>query len=375
MNDEQELRQRLEAITPPPSRWEAESLLEAGRRQVFRRRSWQAAGGVAVATGAVLAVPGLMRSPEPVPLPAASPAEPPGCTTRVLATPTGVTGASAAGVDPTGRFVIGLYAEGQDFHSILWTDGKPKALPQQAESIEATAVNAQGVVAGLATNGAEQYAFRYENGKYTRMRTPPGQWTVYPGPAMNATGDIVINAEPIANIEGKDSIALLWKAGTTTAVKLPLPPEANIYDISDTGPVVGATFKNGQGDFPYVWQRTGSGKRLTIPDGTRAIAHAIRGDWAAGGIWPATGEGKPALWNLRTGQFTQLPGNGPADDVNSTGVVVAAGQVIRDGKPVKLPVPAGEEASARAVSDTGLVVGHTQGRNDDERGDPRVWQC
>ncbi|MBM2618770.1 hypothetical protein JIG36_24740 [Actinoplanes sp. LDG1-06] len=381
MNDEeQQLRNRLERIIAPPSRLEAETMLDAGRRQVFRRRSWQAAGGVALATGVVVAVPVVMREPDaapPAPAYVADSVTPvkKNCQMTALAMPKGAKEATAEGVDPSGRYIIGHDFSGQNFKPILWTDGVPKRLPQVEKSVQLTTVNASGVVAGLATEGNLEYAFRYENGRYTRLKTPPGDWHIYPWPMMNAAGDIVINAEPDGKIEGEDSIALFWAAGSTTAVKLPLPEEANVYDITDDGMIVGGSFVNGEGRDAYVWDRTGHGRKLAAPAGMRSVAYAAEGDWATGGLWPATGSGKPALWNLKTGAVTKLDGDGPGDSVNRDQLVVASGKLIRDGKVVGLPAPKGQETSARAVANTGLIVGVAQDASNDGPTTPRTWKC
>ncbi|GAB2597096.1 hypothetical protein Aab01nite_72580 [Paractinoplanes abujensis] len=380
-DDEQQLREQLEAITAPPSRLEAEALLEAGRRRSFRRRTWQAAGGVALATtGVVVAVPLVMRDAAPPPPTAAVVAGTPSartvaCTSKALRLPPGAKEATADGVDPSGRYIIGHDSAGQDFRPILWTDGVPKRLPQKEKSVQLTTVNARGVVAGLATEGNSDYVFRYDNGRFTRLKPPSGRWHVYPWPMMNAAGDIVINAEPEGNIEGKDSIALYWKAGTTTAVKLPLPTEANVYDITDDGTIVGGTFVDGEGREAYAWDLTGKGRKLTAPDDSRAIAYAAEGNWATGGLWRGNSDGKAVLWDLRTGELTKLDGPGPGDAVNKDGWVVSTGTAFRNGEPLELPVPKGRDVFPRGVSNTGLIVGHTSAQDDNGLSEPRTWQC
>ncbi|MGK5681177.1 hypothetical protein [Actinoplanes sp. URMC 104] len=381
--DEQQLRDRLEAITPPPSRLEVDALVDAGRRRSFRRRSWQAAGGVALATGALVAVPAVVRGtptapPAPVAAPSSSsPASPAAvkCRTTTLRAPTGAKGAAADGVDPTGRYVIGHWFEGQNFRPILWTDGVPKALPTDAPSLELSSVNARGVVAGLASEGNRDYVVRYENGEYTRMRTPTGSWHVYPVPVMNAAGDIVINAEPQGNSGGEGVIALLWKAGAPAAVKLPLPAGAHVYDITDDGTIVGGIYEDGMARVPYAWDEHGNGRRLQSPAGSGSVAYAAAGTWATGGVWPAGGDGSPVRWNLTTGKYTRLTADGPGDGVNSSGWILAAGKLFRDTKPVTLPAPRGQLATARGVSDTGLVVGHVQTVDDNGTVGARAWQC
>jgi hypothetical protein len=399
MNEEQ-LRNRLEAVDVPPSRLDMDVLVRAGRRRAFRRRSAQAAGGMALVTGVLLAVPSILTNtglPPAVqagpgavatstPAPAGTPER---CRMTELPVPSGMTEVTATAVDPTGRYVIGHEIVGQDFRPVLWTDGRPKALPMPTKSVELSAVNASGVVVGLAGGPRQEYVFRYENGTYTRLRPPAGSWHVYPTPAINAAGDIIINAEPSGNIEGKGSIILLWKAGAKTAVRLPAPTEANAHDITDDGTIVGATYKNGTARTPYAWDQQGNGRKLQVPAGQTGAIYAAAGDWATGGLWPAM---VPALWNLRTGEVTKLAeaagpqqeqgaatrkGQGPGTAVNASGWVVAGGAVVRDGVAVDLAVPKGQSSIATDVSDTGLVVGQaiTGGPDDDENHGPRVWRC
>ncbi|GID26873.1 hypothetical protein [Paractinoplanes brasiliensis] len=380
-NDEQQLRERLEAMTAPTSRLEAETLLQAGRRRSFRRRSWQAASGVALATGLVVAVPIALRTPDaPDPVivadkPTQSAAAKVKCRSTPLPVPKGAKEATAEGVDPTGRYIIGHDSKGQDFLPILWTDGVPQRLPQVEDSVQLTTVNASGVVAGLATSDNEEYAFRYENGQYTRLKTPPGQWTIYPWPTMNAAGDIVINAEPKGNSGGKDSIALYWKAGTTEAVTLPLPTEANVYDITDDGLIVGGKYVKGEAREAYAWDLSGKGTKLDTPSGTKSVAYAVEGDWATGGLWRGDEDAKVGLWNVRTGKRTAVDGSGPGDAVNRDSWVVAAGAAYRDGKRLDLDAPKGQEVFVRGVSNTGVIVGVTRAPVGNEQYGPKTWKC
>ncbi|HEX5598658.1 MAG TPA: hypothetical protein VFX61_21960 [Micromonosporaceae bacterium] len=382
MNDEQELRDRLEAVDVPPSRIELGVLVRAGRRRAARRRTVQAAGGTALAAAMLLAVPPILASagaqptvqagagPASAPVAAAASAGP--CRMTELPVPSGMRDARPFAVDPTGKYVVGNSLVGQDFRPILWTDGQPRALPVPGKSVQLADVNASGVAVGLVadtTNGAE-YVFRYESGAYTRLRTPPGNWHPYPAPAINAAGDVVINVQPRGNSGGKDSIVLLWKAGSTTAVKLPLPDGANVYDITDDGTIVGAMYEDGSAVAAYAWDQQGNGRKLELPAGEAAAAYAAQGNWATGGLWPSM---STALWNLQTGELTKLGTRGPGEAVNAYGWVVVDGAVLRDGAAVELAVPNGQTSRAWAVSDTGLVVG--QALTNDENLGPRVWRC
>jgi hypothetical protein len=420
MNEEEELRERLAAVDVPASRIELDGLLRAGRRRAFRRRSTRAVGGVALATAVLLLVPSILNRAggqpgrEPVAGRADAPTEPTGtgptgagptgaeptgaaltstgpteptgtaraggaCRPVELPVPAGTTGVTAVAVDPTGRYVLGTRTVGQDFRSLLWTDGRPVALPPRGTSVQATAVNAAGVVVGLVTEGQQEYVFRYERGAYTMLRMPAGSWHPFPAPAVNAAGDVVVNVEPSGNSGGKDSIVLLWPAGTTKAVRLPLPAGANAFAVTDDGTIVGALYADGVATAAYTWTRQGEGRRLAAPAGRTGAAYAARGDWATGGLWPSR---DAALWNLRTGKVTtpvgrggDPAGSGPGDAVNAAGWVVAGGMLFRDGRPVELPVPDGQQGRAAALSDTGLVVGQVLDDSGDQQLGPRGWRC
>ncbi|MCW6009623.1 hypothetical protein K1W54_34545 [Micromonospora sp. CPCC 205371] len=392
MDDEQELRNRMEAVDAPSSRIEIDALLQAGRRRAFRRRSVRAAGGVGLATAVLLAVPSILNATGASPAPredvaGASPTTSDGpvgpCQMTELPVPPGMSGVEVEAVDPTGRYIVGNSTVGQNFRPVLWVDEKPSALPVIATSVQVTAVNASGVVVGLAHDLPDEYVFRYENGAYTRLRTPPGEWHVYPTPAINAAGDIVINAEPRGKAEGEDSIVLLWKAGSTTATQVPLPTEANVYDITDDGTLVGGTYEKGYAAAAYTWDQSGKPRKLEMPGGEKGIARAARGEWVTGSLSLA-----PARWNLRTGEVTKLgpplppdaldkDGPGPGVQVNASGWVVTGsprGSLLREGDPIDLVVPAGQASDVKGVSDTGLVVGQARDKNHSILG-PRTWRC
>ncbi|MFF4808127.1 hypothetical protein ACFY03_07910 [Micromonospora chersina] len=390
MNDEQELRDRLRAIEVPASRIEIDGLVRAGRRRAFRRRSVAGAGGVALATALLLTAPSILTTagtrPDAAPAGAPRGATGPSAGAGITATasagpcqpgelplPAGMRNVTAAGVDPTGRYVVGNEVVGQDFRPVLWTDGQPQALPVRGRSVEVTAVNASGVAVGLVEDGRQEYVFRYQQGASTRLRTPPGNWHVYPRPAINAAGDVVINAEPSGNSGGEDSVVLLWRAGSTEAVKLPLPAGANAFDITDDGTVVGALYQDGVASAAYAWDQQGRGRKLAAPAGETAAGYAAQGDWATGGTWPSR---SAALWNLRTGALTRLTTDGPGDAVNASGWLVAGGVLVRDGSAVELRLPGGQSGLAVAASDTGLVVGLARpGGDDAENSGPALWRC
>jgi hypothetical protein len=380
VSEEQLLRERLDAIVAPPSRIEVETLLPAVRRRVFRRRLAQVAAGAALTLGVLVAVPVLLvkpgRSATPADgsigrtsAPASAPAAVPvaACQIDTLPVPAGMKEVAATAIDPTGTYVVGNGLVGQNFRPVLWTAGKARALSVPATSVQLTDVNAAGVAVGLATQNNRDWVFRYQDGKYTKLRLPAGSWNPFPEPAVNTAGDVLINAEPSGNSGGKGSIVLLWKAGTTTAIRLPLPAGANGLDLDDDGTIAGAMYVDGSAVSAWTWDQQGHGRELKVPAGEIGAAYAVRGDWVTGGLWPSMTAG---LWNRTTGALTQLgKADAPGDAVNAAGWVVTDGRVLRDGDPMALPAPGHGTALATDVSDTGVIVGQIQNQG------PREWRC
>jgi len=104
----------------------------------------------------------------------------------------------------------------------------------------------------------------------------------------------------------------------------------------------------------------------------RGAVYAAQGDWATGGLWPSM---STTLWNLRTGEVTDLGTHRAGNAVNASGWVVADNSVLRDGAAVELAVPSGQTSRAADISDTGLVVGHAQAKDGGNNLGPRVWHC
>jgi hypothetical protein len=386
--DDELVRNYLSEVPLPAGRLDLPDLLETGQRRVRRRRVGQLglAALVAVAVTGAAVSPLLLRSPahrQPllvgaspvanVPAsasPSAGAAPGAACPITPLAVPAGVSGIKATTVDPTGRYIGGAGSKGQDFVPVLWTDGVGQVLPIQRSSASVDSVNASGVVVGLATGkNNEDDVYRYYDGKVTYLKPPPGNWHVFPTPAINAGGDIVINAEPVNDPQSPDSFAFYWPAGSDTAVKIPLPKGANVFGITDDRVLVGGIYQNGVGTAGYTWDLTGKGTQLATPAGTTTVGYAIRGSWAAGGVWPAEVEGVAAskhdpvgaVWNLSTGELTQLPVNLPLNAVNAHGWVTYGGTLWAAGKTRPLAAPQSADTYVGMnLSDGGLVVGYSQ---------------
>ncbi|GAA2630090.1 hypothetical protein [Paractinoplanes durhamensis] len=406
MNEERELRSRLEELDVPPSRVEMDEVLRAGRKRSARRTTTRAATGAAVAIGLLLGAPPVLSaawndvkvdvgpstsvSPsvdpdlpvDPTPTRSAR-TGPIACQMRTLPVPKGLSGVEITAVDPAGKYIVGNATTKQNFKPILWTGGKAQALSIPGKSVQLSDVNAAGQVVGMITIGNEDYPFRWQNGSYQMLKLPAGDWHAYPVPRINAGGEVVLNVEPKGNTGGKDSFAIVWTAGSTKATKVPLPKGANALDINDDGTLVGAIYEGEQGATgAWAWDQQGRGRELKPDAGETAAGYHTQGDWAAGGLWPSM---EPGLWNLRTGKLTHLKtppdadlapamdGVGAADAVNALGWVVSGGYVLLEDGPLKLPVPAGRTAWASAVADTGLVAGTL--KNDVYNLGVAVWQC
>ncbi|MEV6493643.1 hypothetical protein AB0M20_34240, partial [Actinoplanes sp. NPDC051633] len=345
--------ERLTAITVPAGRIDMIDVLPAARRRVARRRIAVVAGSAALTAVALIAVPALL--PDKKAATGLLPAEPTSCVRTELTAPAGVSEPIVRGVDPSGRYIIGTATAGGLLRPVLWTDGTATVLPAMKEVVEATDVNQTGVVVGLVggAEGGGTGAARYENGRWTSLELPPGQWNVSPEPRINAGGDVIVDVEPSA---GGPAVHLLWRAGTTAAERVTLPGGAAMRDIADDGGIAGVI-----GDAAWVWDRTGKGTELEKSDGQAVTAYAIRGDWVAGGV---SGDQTGAVWNRRTGRITRLNAEGPAAAVNSSGWAVTDNATLRDGAALDLG-----GGTAIGVSDTGLVVGHDA----DERNS--MWRC
>jgi hypothetical protein len=382
--DEQALRDRLGAVDVPATRLQVQTVVDAGRRRVFRRRAAQASCGAALATGLLLAMPYGVDGRTPVP--SNGFAGDLRCAVAKLPVLAGMTAVTADGVDPTGKYIIGNNLEkvagSQAPEPILWTDGKPQALPVVGEPIYAAAVNAGGVVAAVAAD--RHSVFRYVDGVPVKLSPPAGAWLFTPMPRINARGDVLATAHqkrgPAAGEKfghvGKD-VALLWKAGSEVATRLPLPAGARGLDITDDGTIVGDLAKGSDitDVTSYAWDQRGNGRKLKAPAGQIGTVYSAQGTWATGNLWPS---GTAARWNLRTGEVTDLHIHAPANAVNGRGWVIADGALQRDGVTVNLESAKGGKGDPRDVSDAGLVVGSMLGY--DKEGSttstgPLTWRC
>jgi hypothetical protein len=410
MDDDADVRAFLSRADTPPSRVDLTTVIADGQQRVRRRWAVAVAGSTAAVLAGLVGVPAAIatvrgeRSPDPAvvagldpsaspsaaptPFPSPSIVDPEGaaptpsatagtCVAKPLKLPSGVKRAKALSVDPTGRY-IGGQEDGKQSRGIMWTDGRPTILPIDEYWVEVDSVNEHGVATGIAQDnaGKVEYVFRYAAGKVTKLTNVAGYTHVFPTPRINAAGDIVINAETSGSVEGADSIAMIWKAGTTVAKRIPLKTTDSVLAITDDGTLVGAHYTNSQADGAAAWTPSGQETKLENPAGTKAAAYAARGDWATGGVWPGGDRqttGAP-LWNIKTGAVTMLPG-GVSNAVNSSGLVISENsQLVRAGGTApQLPAPpSGSRNYAADLSDAGLVVGSI---TSDSTSAAMTWTC
>jgi hypothetical protein len=386
MIDEQEVRERLAAVAVPATKLQVATLVESGRKRVLRRRAVLAGCGVVLATGLIVGVPSLLLRPggPPPDQAAAVPTAPdpsgprqwtadPGlptlkCPATRLPVPAGMTTVQPGGVDPSGRYVLGNDVRSSELDTpegktagiaagqvILWTDGQPQVLPQVRDWVTASAVNADGVVAAIAGPRDEwaDTVVRYTDGVPEKLTPPPGKWA-FTEAKINATGDILVNADRAGSDHRTDAV-LLWKTGSRTATRLPLPAYADGKGITDDGTIVGQVISgNGEKLTSYTWNQRGKGRALKAPAGQQATVSNVRNDWVTGNLWPS---GEVGRWNLRTGEVTRLPVGSPANSINDKGWIASNGTVLRDDANVELGLADGVRGDPLAVSDTGVVVG------------------
>ena len=370
---EQELRERLAAIDVPPVRLTVDDLVGSGRRRVRRRRTLQAAGAAAVATGVLLAMSPVLfgHGHGRIPSVAVSTVR---CPVRVLPLPPGADSVSADAVDPSGRYILGNQDTGPAGpRPVLWTDGHPQVLPLITKTAQATAVNANGVVVALAADTESQdwdAILRYTDARPARLTPPPGQWLFTGNAKINTAGDILVSA---ASRTEPRAAVFLWPAGSTTGIKLPLPAGAAGFDLTDDGTIVGDILSvDGKKVTAYAWDRGGNSRKLAVAAGQDSEAFTARGQWAAGNLRPS---GAAARWNLRTGALTMLDDvNGMADAVNVDGWVVAGEGVHRDDAPVKLAPVGRDTGYPIAIADNGTVVGTLQQAPGRSKA-PLAWSC
>jgi probable HAF family extracellular repeat protein len=383
MNTEADLTSAFAAITAPLSHVTTADAVRLGRRsQRLRRRgrTGAAVAGVVVAVlgGVALAGPdGSTRTTTVSATPPSVAATDLGsgstCPVTRLTSEPGISAydSDIVGIDPTGHYVI---ANGDS--AVRFRDTRPTVIPLpagiHAGNMLATAVNANGIVVGVAETGTNDnrhgWAWKWQDGTLTRLPMPYVAGAVKATPTgINSRGDIVGTADTQAGGPGakSDQYAVEWPADSDAVRILAVPAAddgSDAYAISDTGYIVGDVgFAAG---LPYYWDPAGLGHRLAVvPGAPQGRAFDIVGQT----IYGESGN-TAAQWNLGTGKvsvntgFTQtLTGNVRGDvviRVHGTGDTV----VLIGDRQARLSLPAGITGTAEpaAIADDGTVAGWIQ---------------
>jgi hypothetical protein len=344
----------------PPSRLQAADVLVQARRRTRRRNRL----AVAVAGGAtVLATFGaaaVVRTVVTPPVTAAGP----GCAVDRLDVPAGTAGGVAAtGIDPSGRYVIGLTGARDAPRAVLWTGGAATVLPV---AFAPQAVNAAGLIAGF--TGPDRHADEkrqrpvvYDGTRLVPLPLPDGGvgGVAY---AVNTHGDVLGTA---VRADGS-WIAVRWRTAGTVAIATTVAGVSGL-GLTEDGVAVGFHLPGPQA---LRWTADGATTALPVPHGADAAAAVTAaGDWAAGDAsLPPTGSKDDLTtqaavrWNLRTGAVELISGisgsrvsaAGTIAGTTSTGALA----LWRDGRIFTLPLPAGGSPYRNSLS--GISAdGHT----------------
>jgi hypothetical protein len=282
----------------------ADVLVEARRRTRRRTRLAGAAAGavtVLVAFGAAAVV----RTVVPASVTVAGS----GCVVDQLGIPAGTTGGVAAtGIDPSGRYVIGLTGARDAPRAVLWTDGTVTVLPA---AFTPQAVNTAGVIVGF--TGPNQHDDPHQRpvvyvGTQLIALPLPDRGVSGAAYAVNSHGDVlgtVIRAD-------RSPVAVRWRTTGTVAIVTTVAGASGL-GLNDNGVAVGFDLP---GQHALRWAADGVTTALPVPHGAEsASAAAATDDWAVGDASLASTGSKDDLtaqaavrWNLRTGAVELIAG-------------------------------------------------------------------
>src|SRR4051812_16197519 len=212
--------------------------------------------------------------------------------------------------------------------------GVPTKLPTLGGSQgSAPALRSNGLVAGVAEDGSgTPQPVLWDGGAAQRIST--GLTNVSPT-GVNARGEVVgVGVDP----SSLDQVGWQWRAGKLTRLRTPAGTVALPAAISDTGRIVGALASDDDG----------------AANPTSGEAPERAASWASAAATPSI--------------LPALPGDvgAQAYGVNSKGVAVGSSQASdhftpvawdNGGKVAELPALGGAWGIARAIDDTGTVVG------------------
>jgi hypothetical protein len=344
----------------PPSRLQATDVLVQARRRTRRRNRLAVSVAGAATVLATFGAAELVRTVATAPVTAAGS----DCAVDQLDLPAGTAGGAVAnGIDPSGRYVIGLTGARDAPRAVLWTGGTVTVLPG---AFTPQAVNAAGLIAGFTgpnRHGDEkqQHPVVYDGTRLVPLPLPDGGvgGAAY---AVNTHGDVLGTA---VRANGSP-IAVRWRTAGTVAVATTVAGATGL-GLNDDGVAVGFDLP---GPHALRWAADGATTALPVPHGAdSATAVAAAGDWAAGDAsLPPTGSKEDLTtraavrWNLRTGAVELISGisgsrvsaSGTVAGRTSTGALA----LWRDGRISTLPLPPGGTRYGGSLS--GITAdGHT----------------
>ncbi|GAA4262359.1 hypothetical protein GCM10022255_098700 [Dactylosporangium darangshiense] len=349
---EDTLRRYARQDLPPSGLQAADVLVEARRRNRRRARLVGAAAGAAVL--ATFGAAAVVRTVATTPITAAGT----GCVVEQLDIPAGTTGGVVAnGIDPSGRYVIGLAGTRAAPQAVLWTGGTVRVLPG---AFAPQAVNAAGLVVGFTGPTRVQYGDEkhqrpavYDGTRLVPLPLPDGGLggVAY---AVNTHGDVL---GTVVRADGS-SAAVRWRTTGTVAIVSTVAGASGL-GLNDDGVAVGFGVP-----LPHAlrWSADGVTTALPVPTGAdSATALAAAGDWAVGDAeLPPTGNKDDLMaraavrWNLRTGAVELISGIG-GRRVSASGTVAGttstdAPALWRNGRIFALPLPPGGTPYSSSVS-------------------------
>ena len=319
----------------------ADVLIEARRRT---RRRTRLAGAVAGAVTVLVAVgaAAVVRTVVPAPITAAES----GCVVDLLDVPAGITGGVlATGIDPSGRYVVGLTGTQDAPRAVLWTEGTVTVLPA---AFTPQAVNTAGLIVGFTGPNQHDDPHRrpvvYVGTRLVPLPLPDHgvSGAAY---AVNTHGDVL---GTVIRADGSPA-AVRWRTTGTVAIVTTVAGASGL-GLNDNGVAVGFDLPGPQA---LRWSADGVTTALPVPRGAEsASAAAATDDWAVGDAsLPSTGSKNDltaqaaARWNLRTGAVELIAGISGLR-VSASGTVAGttgtgAPALWRNGRIHTLPLPPG----------------------------------
>lgn len=160
---------------------------------------------------------------------------------------TAASGAAANGINALGEVAGGGSGGGTTEpiyrHAGIWRNGllyrDIGTLPGGSFAM-ANDINDVGQVTGtgtLGSTGAREYAWRWQNGAFTILPDLPGAFLQSTGRSINARGDVAG--------QSNGGYPVVWVNGVVRALPLPSPLANRVYEINDSGDVVGTVGSTG----------------------------------------------------------------------------------------------------------------------------------